>query len=184
MTYFFANGKTKDGDEMKDLFRTFLLIAVGLMAAIIVYPFLHEMGHAVTALIVGTKVSDIQFLPVPSTVCQINTSNQLQIIAIGFGGIILPFLVTALKPPKRFIAWYLWFAIKGICILSFAISLWTIIFHRTGLKIATDDMNQVMSFFPEYKVLYCIVILALLIIAATQEVCSNPIKICMQYFGV
>lgn len=181
---FLQTGRLKDGDAMKDLLRTILLIAVGLVAAIAVYPFLHEMGHTVATLISGTEVVDIQLWPLPSTLCRVDTSNQLQVITIGFGGVILPFLLTVIKPPKRFLTWYLWFVIKGICILSFVISLWAIIFYQTEFGIATDDMTRVMQFVPQHELVYLITLVSLLLISVVQAIRSRPIRRCMQYFDV
>ena len=181
---FLQNGKTKNGDVMKEFFKAISLIAVGLIAAIVVYPFLHESGHTLAALVVGAEVSDIQLLPIPSMLCQLDSSNKMQVIVIGFGGIMLPFMLTVLKPPKRFIPWYLWFLIKGICILSFVISLWAIMFYQTEFGIATDDMTRVLQFAPEYKVGYGAAVIILLVITIAQAVHSRPTKRCMEYFDV
>ena len=169
---------------MKDLLRTLLLIVVGLAAAIAVYPFLHEAGHALATLITGSNVIDIQLCPLPSTLCKVDTGNLLQIIGIGFGGVVFPFVVTILKPPKRFLTWYLWFVIKGICILSYAISLWAVVFYQTELEIVMDDLTRVMEYAPEYKLIYLSVLVALILISVVQVVKSRPIKRCMQYFDM
>lgn len=169
---------------MKDLLRTLLLIVVGLVAAIAVYPVLHEMGHTLAALITGSNVIEVQMWPLPSTLCKIDTDNLLQIIVLGFGGIMLPFAVTILRPPKRFLTWYLWFVIKGICILSFTISLWAIVFYQTELEIVTDDLTRVMEYAPEHKLLYLSVLVVLILISVVQAVQSRPIKRCMNYFNV
>lgn len=169
---------------MKDLLKTLLLIIVGLTAVIAVYPSLHEAGHTLATLITGSNVIDVQIWPLPSTLCKIDTGNLLQIIVIGFGGIIFPFLVTLSKPPKRFLTWYLWFATKMICILSYGISLCAIAFYKTKLEIVTDDLTRVMEYAPEYRLIYISILVMLIMISAAQAVKSRPIKRCMQYFEI
>lgn len=36
--------------------KTFKIIIIGLIIAILLYPFLHECGHAIVACIVGAKI--------------------------------------------------------------------------------------------------------------------------------
>lgn len=167
---------------MKVFLKGISLIAVGLAAALIGYPFLHETGHALATAIAREEVCDIQLWPMPTTMCQVDPRDLKQVIGIGFGGIMLPFLITAVRPPKHFIAWYLWAAIKGICILSFVLSFWSIIFYKTKFGIATDDMTIVMQFAPNQKLLYLLIIAVLTAIELRQLARSHPMKRCMKYF--
>ena len=177
-------GKTNVGDAMKDFFKGMSLVAVGLVAAIIVYPFMHELGHSIAAWISGAEIYELNLLPVPNVLCKFDSMDLLSVVLIGFGGILFPAILTGVRTPKMFLLWYLWFAIKGISVLSFLISLWALIFFQTGMEIANDDMSKVLQFAPEYRAIYVVVIMGLLAITAVQLVRSKPLRKCMDYFGV
>ena len=128
---------------MKDVFKGVLLIAIGLMAAIIVYPFTHELGHSIAAWISGAQIYEFHLFPIPNVLCRFDSMNLKSVILVGFGGMLFPAVLTGIRSPKIFLLWYLWFVIKGICALSFLVSLWALVFFHTGLEIANDDMIQV-----------------------------------------
>ena len=110
--------------------------------------------------------------------------NLKSVILVGFGGMLFPAVLTGIRSPKIFLLWYLWFVIKGICALSFLVSLWALVFFQTGLEIANDDMIQVMQFAPEYRAIYLAVIIGLLATTMVQLVHAKPLKRCLKYFGV
>lgn len=177
-------GKTKNGDAMKDIFKGISLIVVGLVAAIIVYPFTHELGHSIAAWISGAEIYEFNLFPVPNVVCKFDSMNLICVVFVGFGGVLLPMFLTGFRVPKLFLLWYLWLAIKGICFLSFLVSLWALIFYQTGMEIADDDMTRVLQFAPEYRAIYIAIITAFLAITVVQIARSKPLKKCMKYFGV
>lgn len=169
---------------MKDVFKGVLLIAIGLMAAIIVYPFTHELGHSIAAWISGAQIYEFHLFPIPNVLCRFDSMNLKSVILVGFGGMLFPAVLTGIRSPKIFLLWYLWFVIKGIYALSFLVSLWALVFFQTGLEIANDDMIQVMQFAPEYRAIYLAVIIGLLAITMVQLVHAKPLKRCLKYFGV
>lgn len=175
-------GKNRNGDVMRDVFRGVSLIVVGFVAAIIVYPFLHELGHLIAAWISGAEIYEFSILPVPNVLCRFDSTDLRSTVIVGFGGIIFPSALTGLRVPKKFMTWYLWFTLKCICILSFVVSLWALIFYQTGIEIANDDMTRVMQFAPEFRMLYIIAIVQMLAITLLQLIRSKPLSRCMRYF--
>lgn len=170
--------------NMKDALKCFGLLAVGLLTAIFLYPFLHELGHTLAALIFGRQVYDFRLLPMPSVMCEMDVTNELSIIVVGFSGMLLPYFLCLVPPRKSFWIWYLWAIISGICLLSFAVSIAAIILYVNGNPMANEDITQIMKFTNEYYVLYLVILIGLSIIRATQVVRTKPIKRCMKYFGV
>lgn len=51
-------GQNKCGDVMKVVCKGAALAAVGLAAAIIVYPFTHELGHVIAAWLSGAQICE------------------------------------------------------------------------------------------------------------------------------
>ena len=170
--------------RMKDALKCFGLLAVGLLTAIFLYPFLHELGHTCAAIIFGRQVCDFRLFPIPSVMCEMDVANKLAIIVVGLSGMLLPYLVSLVPPRKTFWIWYLWLIISGISLLSFSVSIAGIFMYVSGSPMANEDITQIMKFADEYYVLYLAILIVLFIIRSVQVVRSKPIKRCMKYFGV
>ena len=169
---------------MKDALKCFGLLAVGLLTAIFLYPFLHELGHTVSAIIFGRQVCDFRLFPIPSVMCEMDVTNKISIIVVGFSGMLLPYLISLVPPRKTFWIWYLWLIISGICLLSFAVSIAGIFMYVSGDPMANEDVTQIMKFADEYYVPYLAILIVLSVIRSIQIVRSKPIKRCMKCFGV
>lgn len=169
---------------MKDALKYFGLLAVGLLTAIFLYPFLHELGHTCAAIIFGRQVCDFRLFPIPSVMCEMDITNELAVIVVGFSGMLLPYLVSLVPPRKTFWIWYLWLIISGICLLSFAMSIAGIFMYVSGGPMANEDVTQIMKFADEYYVPYLAILIVLSVIRSIQIVRSKPIKRCMKCFGV
>ena len=170
--------------NMKDALKCFGLIAVGLLTAIFLYPFLHEFGHTIAAIVFGRQVCGFRLFPIPSVMCEMDVTNKISIIVVGFSGMLLPYLLSLISPRKHFWVWYLWLIISGICLLSFSVSIAGVILYATGSPMANEDITQIMRFTEEYYVLYLAILIVLSIIRTVQIVRTKPIKRCMKYFGV
>ena len=170
--------------KMKDALRCFGLLAVGLLTAIFLYPFLHELGHTCAAIIFGRQVCDFRLFPVPSVMCEMDIINEFAVIVVGFSGMLLPYLLSLVPPRKTFWIWYLWLIISGISLLSFSVSFAGIFMYVSGSPMANEDITQIMKFADEYYVLYLAILIVLAVIRSVQIVYSKPIKRCMKYFGV
>ena len=79
---------------MKDTIKAIGLFIVGLAVAVIVYPVLHELAHSLVAIAVGARVVEINILPVPSVLCDIQAVDNTGIVAIGMSGMLLPFFLS------------------------------------------------------------------------------------------
>lgn len=169
---------------MKDALKCFGLLAVGLLTAIFLYPFLHEFGHTIAAIVFGRQVCGFRLFPIPSVMCEMDVTNKISIIVVGFSGMLLPYLLSLISPRKNFWVWYLWLIISGICLLSFSVSIAGVILYATGSPMANEDITQIMRFTEEYYVLYLAILIVLSIIRTVQIVRTKPIKRCMKYFGV
>lgn len=169
---------------MKDALKYFGLLAVGLLTAIFLYPFLHEFGHTIAAIVFGRQVCGFRLFPIPSVMCEMDVTNKISIIVVGFSGMLLPYLLSLISPRKHFWVWYLWLIISGICLFSFSVSIAGVILYATGSPMANEDITQIMRFTEEYYVLYLAILIVLSIIRTVQIVRTKPIKRCMKYFGV
>ena len=184
MACFHLIGKTKIGDYVKKVLKGIYLVIAGLVAAILIYPFTHELGHLTAAWIAGAEIYEFNLLPIPNVLCKFDSVNLKSVILVGFGGLLFPVIFVGVKPPKVFFLWYLWLAVKCICVLSFCVSFWALIFYQTELGIPSDDMTLVMQFAPQYRPLYLGVIIGFLAITLMQLKYSKLFDRCTKYFDV
>ena len=170
--------------RMKDVLKCFGLLAVGLLTAIFLYPFLHELGHTIAVIIFGSEVSEFRLFPLPSVLCEMDITNQFALVFVGFGGMLFPYVLSVASPGKHFWIWYLWTILSGICLLSFAISITGIFLYKFGSPIANEDITRVMEHADEYYTLYLGILIVLTIVRVVQLIRSKPIKRCMKEFDV
>lgn len=129
---------------MKDVIKAIEIFIVAMFISIIIYPFLHEFGHFIIAILFGVRVIEVKIFPIPS-VMYINNNNigNIQTLLIGFGGIILPIIISINIRTKKFWIWYANFILKSICLLSLIISILSIIFEKSKI-FEQDDMRKML----------------------------------------
>ena len=169
---------------MKDLRKAIGLLFIGLLTAVVVYPFLHELGHALAAVIFKSGVCDFRLFPLPSVACEMDIANQFTFAAVGFGGMLLPYLLSVAFPKRCFWLWYLWVVVSGICLLSFAISIVGVVQYKIGTPVANEDITQIMARSEEHYVLYLAILIVLSVIRIAQIIHSAPIRRCLEEFNV
>lgn len=167
---------------MKVFFKSVMLFAIGLFTASIVYPFLHELGHFSASAVCGVTVAELALFPLPSVLCCNNDWNTATVIFVGLSGIILPYLLTVMPPPKDFWLWYSWLVIKGITILSLIISFISVIMYFIGKPLPNDDMTQLLGFTSDYAAFYLIGFIVLAVISVLQIIKTKPFKRCCKEF--
>lgn len=169
---------------MKDILKCIGLLMVGLFVAVIGYPFLHETGHSIVALLVGAKVIDFSLLPVPYVTCEISITNDFGLILIGLAGIYLPMIFSLIIRPKSFWLWYMSLLIKGICFLSFVISLVSIILYNIEIKVLNEDVVQIMDIWLEGDLILAILMILSMIIVIYSIIKQRPLIRIKKYFEI
>ena len=169
---------------MKDLRKGLGLLAAGWLAAVFLYPLLHELGHAAAAAAFNFRILELRLLPLPSLACEMDCTNRFAMAAVGFGGMLLPYLLSLIPPKKHFWPWYLWMVISGICLLSFAISMAGIVRFKAGAPIQNDDITQIMASAGEYGPAYLALLTGLSIFRINQVIRTRPLRRCLREFGL
>lgn len=168
---------------MKDALKCFGLLVVGLLTAIFLYPFLHELGHIIAAVAFGFKISNFQLLPLPSVMCEMDMTNKFAIVIVGFGGMFLPYLISLTSPKNHFWLWYLWLVISGICLLSFIISIAGVVSYNFGMPMNNEDITQIIVHSSRNYILYLVILIALSVLRIIQIIRTKPIERCLKEFG-
>lgn len=155
---------------------------VGLFIAILIYPTLHEIGHILATLLFGGGVKRLHVFPTAYVVCSMSNTRIFDKIVIGLSGMLLPFLLSSLVQPKKFWSWYICFITRGVCILSFAISLAAVVMFHLDCEIENEDITQVLKTEPAYGGIYFAFLMILLVADIILVVRSRPINQCLRYF--
>ena len=127
---------------MKDALKSLGILIIGLFVAIIAYPFLHETGHSIAAVLAGAKIVEFDLLPIPSILCDASGVSTNGLVAVGFGGILFPIMISITLPRKWFFTWYFRALLQGISVLALVVSFVSVLFKVNP----TDDMFQVLRF--------------------------------------
>jgi len=159
------------------------LLGIGFMVAIILYPLMHELGHALTAIIVGADVLEFDFFPIPSILCNLKGVGSFEATVIGFGGSIFPVLLTVHMEPKKFDVWYTCFLLRGISFISFVISFVSVVLFVVGAPVANEDMTQVLMLTPHMAPLYGILCVFFASVEVFLIIRSKPLKRYEEFFS-
>ena len=79
---------------MKDYLKLIPITVVGLITALVLYPFFHEIGHTIATLFFGGEVKEIHVFPAAYVVCEISKIKEYGEIMIGLSGMLFPFLIS------------------------------------------------------------------------------------------
>lgn len=159
-------GKVNIGDNLKLILKFFVLLAIGLSIAVIIYPFLHEVGHSLSAIMLGAEIKSFQILPVSSVLVKMNSgTSEFSFLIIGFSGMLFPFIMSFFLSAKNFWKWYARITLRLICILSFLLGIVAMLMYQQGNPIQNDDATIILKNSPQYMP-FCFVILILLTVTS------------------
>lgn len=130
---------------MKDTLKVVGMTLIGFFVALIVYPFLHEAGHSIAAVMLGGECVEFRLFPLPYMVCNAAGMESGSLIIVGLSGLLLPFLISLVIRSRFFYLWYASVLLRGISILSFVISAVVVLLHWGGVAVPNDDITQVLD---------------------------------------
>lgn len=118
--------------------KSLLLAFTGLIIPIIIYPLFHELGHVLSAIVLGVKVTEISFNPLENYSCVTEVTNGVKQIVIGFSGYLLPTAVSLIFKPKRFLLTYYCILFKIICIYSMILNVFYCLDFKNCFALKND----------------------------------------------
>lgn len=169
---------------MKDIIKVFKILLVGMLVAVIIYPFLHEFGHILAALLVGWRVYEIQLFPVPYIICEEFGKNRFEGAIIGVSGMLFPFLVSFLLDNEKFWSWLIALFLRVISALAFALSYIAILCYESDVMWKNEDIVTTMETL-EISSSYWLVMMLMCFCLAVSSICFNePTKRIETFFGL
>lgn len=152
-------------ENIRDIFKIIKMTIIGLIVAILIYPFTHEFGHTLLSLINGAEVVEFKLLPIPYITCNIGGLTTNEIIAIGFAGNIIPLIINSIVDIitiniKIFEVTYFKMYFYFCCWLSMVLSAISAIFRI----MEQDDIYNIISKFPDKRNICTIICIFLAIV--------------------
>lgn len=169
---------------MKDIFKTFGILLTGLLVAVLIYPFLHEAGHALFTIFSGAELYEFHILPIPYVVCNVYSIDRLGQCFIGISGMIFPFIVSFLIINKYFWTWFISLILKGISLLSFVISYLAILCYDRNIIWYNEDIVKVVQIWEPFDGFWLFITLLLILLCSSSLYVLHPIKRIGEYFNI
>ena len=166
---------------MKMALNLAMVLFLGLFIAILGYPFLHELGHSMVAILMGASVEDFRLFPVAYVLCDIHGIGVFGQVLIGVSGILFPFICGIIIHCKNFWLWYVGLVLNIISTIAFTISIVScFLFEKNPIR--QVDITQILTINAIPKMFWVIVFLVLIIWSAFRIINSRPITRCDNYF--
>lgn len=153
------------------------LLPIGLLCAAFVYPFLHELGHGLVVFLLGAKVVELQWFPLPSILCRMSSIGATEYVVAGMGGIIFPAaLCLLIRCNRKFWIWYAVFIVRLICIWSLLLAAISIVLFKFGILLSNDDMTQILQIYPQQWWVCGVLIVVMCLSLCISMAKSKPIQ--------
>lgn len=158
-----------------------VLLFLGLFIAILWYPFLHELGHGMVAVLVGASIEDFRMFPVAYVLCNVYGIGDFGQVLIGISGMLFPFICGIIINCKNFWLWYVGLVLNIIPTIAFTISIvGCFLFEKNPIQ--NDDITQILNINAIPKIFWIIVFSVLIIWSVFRIINSCPITRCDNYF--
>lgn len=172
---------------MKDAVKLLGVLFFGLLTAVIIYPFLHETGHSIAAVLLGAEVLEFNLSPLPNVLCNMTNLRDVSITIVGLNGLLFPpfFSVVILKLfGNSFWGEYISFVLNGISLFASFLSVLAVIFFYLGNPIKNEDVTQILHIYPDSGIAILIIAIFITIYLMITIILRKPIQRCLEYFGL
>ena len=169
---------------MKEALKVIGILFTGLLVAVLIYPFLHEMGHAVFTVFSGAELDEFHVLPVPYVVCNMYSIGEIGQCMIGVAGMIFPFMISFLIIKKNFWMWFVSLLLKGISLLSFVLSYLAILCYDCNIIWKNEDIVKVIQIWEPFNGFWLFFSLVFILFCAGNVYVQHPIKRIGNYFDI
>lgn len=153
------------------------LFVFGLFIIIIIYPFLHELGHIIMSYLFGGNVVAVNIFPQPSVLCDLTNVEDDRKVLVGAAGVVFPLLISGVFIKSGFWNWYMRFVIRGITLLSLILSLVALMVENVSNGIMKqDDFVIAYQYWHYGKINMIAVLLVLILVCILLILKEHPFK--------
>ena len=155
------------------------MLIVGLVVAAVIYPIIHELGHLLTAEMMGAESIDIHWGEQSHYICSLPSCKMQTVPVISLGGYALPTALAALPVHKGFFMWYANFMMKIVCIWAAILSILTVVQTTIGSANTNNDISLILQIEPAQQAWLFLFFAAVIILLISQLLQTHPLaKIC------
>jgi len=127
------------------------------------YPFLHELGHLLAALLTGSKIVEFSVFPTSYVMMDVSNASPWNTVIVGLCGMIFPMLC-ALVHPRQLTMSVIIYTIRAANILAWFLSCTAIVFDRIGMCWENEDViNVIRCIGGGENVLFLVCLIAMLL---------------------
>lgn len=125
---------------VRDIIKLLKIFLISFVLIYLVFPLVHEGGHAFFSALTGSAVLSVEIYPVPCVLCSSADLEIFEILFIGSGGMIMTFLFSVIFSFKRnFYLWYFCFFFRTVTALSLLISCISSVLWGMGISVKNED---------------------------------------------
>jgi len=166
--------------------RLFILLLEGLVVALLVYPLLHEGGHALALRLCGGRCVAFGLFPVAYVACDFYGVGDAGFIFTALSGILLPFaaaLLTTVINRGQTLVWYAGFVLRLVVLLSLVQSAGVVLLRWGGIRFETDDITHVLDRWPNGAVSILASAAILSAVLVWHSVKTRPLQRLFTFYG-
>ena len=167
---------------MKSIIKYSPLYIIGLLVSIVIYPIMHEFGHLITALLANVRIVDINIFPLSYISCDMENATDLSVVAVGMGGMLMPFFISCVVKTNFFWLWYANIIIQFISLFSFVMSGVSALLFVFDIKVANDDVAQILNLLPNHQWIIIALLLLLTILIIVKIIRSKFAIRLLEYY--
>lgn len=165
---------------MMKIFKLVFIILLGLITAFLLYPFLHELGHGLAAILMGEKIKEFALFPTPYIGYEMTEVKTCKIIIIGLSGMVFPVIFSLVIYSTNFWMWLIGLYLNVICLISFVISIIACVNHLRSTPIINEDVTQILDMTSGNAWIWIAFFILLTFLLIVQIIKSKPITRCYE----
>lgn len=169
-------------DFLKDIKRIIKMIILGLFTVIFVYPFIHELGHALFCTLFGGSVVSFSVLPLPYIVCDMTDVGGFGIVLSALGGLMLTCAVVFTIKPKKFLMLFISFTYTIVTMFEVLLAVISAVLFLCGGAVLDQDMKYVMINRHVEPIIVICFLISLFVFLCIKVFCLHPVKALYLYF--
>lgn len=172
----------KTVNDLKMVLKILRLILLTITVMLLVYPLLHELGHAAFAVIFGADIKAAGLYPYAYVSVDHSDCTQLQTVWMLCAGSVFP-LLCAVPVYKNYYLYYIGITIAVITLVSSLISVFAVFMYPNVSGGISDDYVSLLRIAPGMKAFAAIVSAGQAAIALLYIALSHPLNRTVRFFS-
>lgn len=158
------------------------LILITITVMLLLYPLLHEFGHAAFAVLFGADIKGAGLFPYAYVSVDLSGCTQAQIFWMLCAGSVFP-LLCAVPVFKNYCLYYIGITIALITLASSVISFFAVFMYPNMSAGVYDDYISLLRIDPGMKVFAAGVLVVQILTASLYVALSHPLNRTVRFFS-